>query len=200
MKLTNQPKIYRGGRYSSREDNPASLKKESAFTLIELLVVIAIIGILASVVIASLNSARNKGKDVSIKSQLAQLRSQAALFYNTHGSYANGATGGSDDTFDECFNPANGSFTKFVGSMFDSSVSENISAIGAGIYNSSKTAAPRVNCATYAETWAFAAPLHNPESGTTGWCVDSRGTSKSVNIDFSTTSGALVSGGVARCP
>ena len=59
------------------------------FTLIELLVVIAIIGILASVVLASLNSARDKGEDAAIKSNLNNARSQAALYYedNTR-SYA----------------------------------------------------------------------------------------------------------------
>jgi prepilin-type N-terminal cleavage/methylation domain-containing protein len=65
------------------------------FTLIELLVVIAIIGILSSVVLASLNTARNKGADAAIKSNLAAARAQAELFYDANGnSYANlcGAT------------------------------------------------------------------------------------------------------------
>lgn len=55
------------------------------FTLIELLVVIAIIGILASVILASLNSARTKGNDAAIKSNLANARIQAELFYDTNG-------------------------------------------------------------------------------------------------------------------
>ena len=57
------------------------------FTLIELLGVIAIIGILASVVLASLNSARDKGEDAAIKSNLNNIRAQAELVYDTDGDY-----------------------------------------------------------------------------------------------------------------
>jgi len=61
----------------------------SGFTLIELLIVIAIIGILSSVVLASLNSARVKGQIASIKSTLKNTIAQAELFYDTPGSYLN---------------------------------------------------------------------------------------------------------------
>ena len=63
------------------------------FTLIELLVVIAIIGILASVVLASLNSARDKGADAAIKSNLNNARAQAELYYDDNSrSYASVCT------------------------------------------------------------------------------------------------------------
>lgn len=59
------------------------------FTLIELLVVIAIIGILASVVLASLNSARDKGADASAQASLNNARAQAELYYDDNSnSYA----------------------------------------------------------------------------------------------------------------
>ncbi len=59
------------------------------FTLIELLVVIAIIGILSSVVLASLNTARNRGADAAIKSNLSSARTEGELWYDTNNnSYA----------------------------------------------------------------------------------------------------------------
>lgn len=58
-------------------------KKRRGFTLIELLVVIAIIGVLSSVVLVSLNIARGKGANATIKSDLNSVRSQAELFYDS---------------------------------------------------------------------------------------------------------------------
>ena len=59
--------------------------KQRGFTLIELLVVIAIIAILASVVLASLNTARDKGEDASAIASLNNARAQAELYYDDNG-------------------------------------------------------------------------------------------------------------------
>ncbi|MDD3662853.1 MAG: type II secretion system protein [Candidatus Pacebacteria bacterium] len=64
------------------------MNKNKGFTLIELLVVIAIIGILASVVLASLNSARAKGADAAVKANLNNMRAQAEIVYDDNGDYA----------------------------------------------------------------------------------------------------------------
>ena len=63
------------------------LKNKKAFTLLELLVVIAIIGVLASIVMASLSNARSKAKASAIKTQLNNLVTEATILYNNTGSY-----------------------------------------------------------------------------------------------------------------
>lgn len=57
------------------------------FTLIELLVVVAIIGLLSSVVMASLNSARAKAKDAAVRMGVRELAKLFELEYNDTGSY-----------------------------------------------------------------------------------------------------------------
>jgi prepilin-type N-terminal cleavage/methylation domain-containing protein len=57
------------------------------FTLIELLVVIAIIGILSSIVLASLNSARKKGRDARRLADIKQLQLALELYYDANGQY-----------------------------------------------------------------------------------------------------------------
>ena len=63
------------------------MKTTRGFTLIELLVVIAIIGVLSSVVLASLNTARLKAADASVKSEVVQLRNIMAFEYTDTGTY-----------------------------------------------------------------------------------------------------------------
>lgn len=68
---------------------------QRGFTLIELLVVVAIIGILSSIVLVSLNSARQKGRDASIKGSMSAMRAAAEVYFDDNYSYAGLFTGSS---------------------------------------------------------------------------------------------------------
>jgi general secretion pathway protein G len=63
------------------------MNTKRGFTLIELLVVIAIIGILSSVVLASLNTARMKSRDTRRVADVKQLQIALALFYDANSAY-----------------------------------------------------------------------------------------------------------------
>lgn len=60
---------------------------QRGFTLIELLVVIAVIGLLSSIVLSSLNSARDKAKNAKRFSDFASVRNALELYNLDHGAY-----------------------------------------------------------------------------------------------------------------
>jgi type II secretion system protein G len=65
--------------------------KNRGFTLIELLVVIAIIGILSSVVLASLNTARTKARDTQRIASIKQVQNALEMYYSDNGFYPSSA-------------------------------------------------------------------------------------------------------------
>src|SRR3989338_3450008 len=70
-------------------------KNKYGFTLIELLVVVAIIGLLSSVIFASLDSARAKARDTRRIVDLKQLQTALELDYNDNGKYPGAVLSGS---------------------------------------------------------------------------------------------------------
>lgn len=67
--------------------NLSKVNKNKAFTLLEILIVIAIIGLLMSIILASLSSARKKSRDVKRISDLRQIQNVLEIFYDTENQY-----------------------------------------------------------------------------------------------------------------
>ena len=63
------------------------LRDRKGFTLIELLVVISITSFLSSVMLASLNTARAKGRDAFRIQSLQEIQKAIELYYDKHGQY-----------------------------------------------------------------------------------------------------------------
>lgn len=68
-------------------DEECPQNRRRGFTLIELLVVIAIIGLLASIILASLNVARAKARDARRYSDLTQLQLALEMSYDNSNVY-----------------------------------------------------------------------------------------------------------------
>jgi prepilin-type N-terminal cleavage/methylation domain-containing protein len=128
------------------------MSKSKGFTLIELLVVIAIIGILSSVVLASLNTARAKGADAAIKANVASARAQAELFYDNNG-------------------------TVYTGVCTSAAASSSIAAMKTGATTAGSAS---VLCVDDADEWAMSAQLKTNTSLI--YCVDSSGTATTSTL------------------
>ncbi len=72
------------------------MQKNKGFTLIELLVVIAIIGLLATLAVVALNSARAKSRDAKRVSDVKQIQTSLELYYNDENGYPAATTLGTE--------------------------------------------------------------------------------------------------------
>lgn len=63
------------------------MKARKGFTLIELLVVIAIIGLLSTLAVVALNSARQKARDSKRVADIKQLQTALEIYFNDKGKY-----------------------------------------------------------------------------------------------------------------
>ena len=139
--------------------------RKGGFTLIELLVVIAIIGILSSIVLVSLNSARKKGSDTRVISDVNQTRTQLESDYNG-GNYSADLTS--------------------TGKIAVSSLSGNLKTLATDATSMSSTlyvvatGTPVVGYAAYAQLL----------SSTNYFCIDNAGIATTTPTDPSTLAAA----------
>ena len=164
---------------------------KKGFTLIELLVVIAIIGILSAVVIVNLNSARSKGQDAAIKSQMQQVRSGGVLYYDTNYGFG---------TATLAANSATAACTTFATSMFtlDSAIARAVAGITTNAGSAPQFTLGLSGTATQLpQSWVMTVPLRSVSGSS--WCVDSNGTTKQITTGTAITNAGAGTTAVS-CP
>ncbi len=154
--------------------NTVNILKERGFTLIELLIAIAIIGLLTSIVIASLATAKNKNRDSAIKAQLKQIQTQAELYYDTAGAHPTAGNGKYSSGTTSTSGTACNSGTGYTTSMFNNPAIRRQIAIVAKHDAPNSTTLCRTNGT--GQLWAVSI---SALAGGGSWCIDNSGKLKS---------------------
>ena len=91
--------------------------KNKGFTLIELLVVIAILGLLATIVLVSLNSSRAKSRDVKRKADLRQISVAMQLYFDINNAYPSYAADSCSAAVSGCTGVYPSAISTFISAM-----------------------------------------------------------------------------------
>lgn len=130
---------------------------QRGFTLIELLVVIAIIGLLSSIILASLNSARVKSRDARRLADFKQIQTALELYYGDNTSYPTTASGG----------------TTVTSALGTALAPAYIQSVPKDPSRADTSATGYLYCSTDGQSYAMLADLER----TNTWCVVSQGNS-----------------------
>jgi prepilin-type N-terminal cleavage/methylation domain-containing protein len=163
------------------------INRSRGFTLIELLVVIAIIGILSAVVLASLNTARSKGADAAIASNLATVQTQAEIYY--------GGTGGNKYNVNGTSGLAAGTCTSLASTLLADTTIWN--AVNGAITTNGGAAATVSKCAIANDGSSYAIAVASKVTPANWYCVDSGGYTSPSGGGSKTASGGAA--GAASC-
>jgi prepilin-type N-terminal cleavage/methylation domain-containing protein len=158
---------------------------ERGFTLIELLVVVAIIGILSSVVLAALSSARDQAKEAEAKLDLKSVKTEAEIYWSTNKNY--GTNGANTNVNSNACTNANAMFIKDV-RVTSALADADLASGGAGWPPTKLRCGIGANSAS--QRWVLWAP--KATDATTGWCLDVDGNGR--------YSAAPASDGTYTCP
>ena len=125
------------------------LQSPRGFTLIELLVVIGIIGIITTIVLGSISSARVRARDAARITQLKGLESTLAIYYSDNGAYpstfagtspAGGNRNTNTEVWYQCFGGRGLNYIPLIGAQ----------------YNITLPSDPKLDCTGVTYSWTYA--------------------------------------------